>query len=168
MERHGSATFYDLLERMGITHDKKSHDYASNDNPYGNYHFAGQVSSMFAHSPQDAGFAGRLAEKIYRLANLESSGKSAKNESVDDTEIDIAVITALWMADRIDRRLEKNRVELNKFVDMGRSLRSSLMAATPHFTPTDIEYLYNFFSELYKRGMPSNPAPSETKQDRPK
>lgn len=104
MERHGSPTFYKLLEEMSETHDKKSYDYASDDNPYGNYHFAGMVSSMFSHSPQDAGFAGRLAEKIYRLANLESAGKTAKNEGISDTETDIAVITALWMADRRDRR----------------------------------------------------------------
>jgi hypothetical protein len=103
-ERHGSPTFYKLLEEMADTHSQKSHDYASNQNPSGNYHFAGQMATMFAHSPQDAGFVGRLAEKIYRLANLEGSGKTPKNESIADTERDIAVITALWMADRRDRR----------------------------------------------------------------
>lgn len=102
--RHGSPTFYSLLEEMANTHNAKSHDYASNQNPYGNYHFAGQVSALFAHSPEDAGFVGRIAEKIYRLANLEGSGKIAKNESIADTEKDICVITCLWMADRRDRR----------------------------------------------------------------
>jgi hypothetical protein len=152
---------------MGITHDKKSHDYASNDNPYGNYHFAGQVSSMFAHSPQDAGFAGRLAEKIYRLANLESSGKSAKNESVDDTEIDIAVITALWMADRMDRRLEKNREEVDEFVGNSRSMRNKIFPIIGKLTPNDLEITYTYIVELMKLGM-SSPVPSETKQDHPK
>src|SRR4030095_2192039 len=104
--RHGSPTFYKLLQEMAIIHDKKSHDYASNQNPYGNYHFAGQVSSMFAHSPEDAGFAGRLAEKIFRLANLEGGNKIPQNESIEDTERDIAVLTALWMADRRDRRIQ--------------------------------------------------------------
>jgi hypothetical protein len=89
---------------MADTHDKKSHDYASNTNPMGNYHFAGIVACMFSHSPEDAGFAGRIAEKIYRLSNLEGSGKSAKNESIEDTERDIAVIACLWMADRRLRR----------------------------------------------------------------
>jgi len=106
-QRHGSPTFYKLLEKMAETHDKKSHDYASNENPCGNYHFAGLVSSLFSHSPEDAGFAGRIAEKIYRLANLESGTKSPKNESVEDTEVDICTITALWMADRMDRRFKK-------------------------------------------------------------
>ena len=107
MLRHGSPTFYKLLEEMAETHDKKSHDYASNQNPYGNYHFAGQLAILFAHSHKDAGFIGRIGEKIYRLANLESSQKSPSNESIEDTERDICVITALWMADRKDRRATK-------------------------------------------------------------
>src|SRR5882672_6375227 len=84
--RHGSPTFYQLLQEMAEIHDRKSHDYANNDNPSGNYHFAGKIAAMFAHSEQDAGFVGRLGEKLYRLANLESSQKIAQNESVEDTE----------------------------------------------------------------------------------
>lgn len=102
--RFGMREFYELLESMADTHHKKSHDYASNDNPSGNYHFAGMLAGMFAHSPQDAGFIGRIGEKIYRLANLEKGEKTPRNESVADTEVDIAVITALWMADRRKRR----------------------------------------------------------------
>ncbi len=109
--RHGSPTFYALLEEIADTHDAKSHDYASAKNPSGNYHFAGQMATMFAHSPMDAGFVGRLAEKIYRLANLEGSGKTPKNESIADTERDIAVITALWMADRRDRRSKSDAIK---------------------------------------------------------
>lgn len=101
---HGSPTFYKLLEVMAITHDSKSQDYASDENPYGNYHFAGQLAQLFSHSYHDMGFIGRLGEKIYRLANLEANGKTPQNESIEDTERDICVITALWMADRRDRR----------------------------------------------------------------
>lgn len=102
--RNGMPEFYNLLERMADTHDKKSHDYASNRNPAGNYHFAGEIALLFSHSSQDAGFAGRIAEKLYRLANLEGTGKTPNNESIEDTEIDIVTITALWMADRKRRR----------------------------------------------------------------
>lgn len=105
---NGSPTFYKLLEEMAETHDKKSHDYAANDNPSGNYHFAGKLALLFSHSEQDAGFIGRIGEKIYRLANLESSKKTPQNESIEDTERDICVITALWMADRRNRRMQKN------------------------------------------------------------
>ena len=110
-KRHGSPTFYKLLEEMADTHDKKSHDYASNENPYGNYHFAGKLALLFSHSEQDVGFVSRIGEKIYRLANLESSKKTPSNESIEDTERDIAVITALWMADRKDRRSKNLTIE---------------------------------------------------------
>jgi len=108
-DRHGSPLFYSLLSEMADTHDRKSHDYASNDNPFGNYHFAGKLALLFAHSPEDAGFAGRIGEKLFRLANLESSGKIAINESIEDTERDIAVIATLWMADRRQRRLTRQK-----------------------------------------------------------
>ncbi len=107
--RHGSPTFYNLLQEMAETHDRKSHDYASDSNPSGNYHFAGEMANMFSYSPQDAGFVGRLAEKLYRIKNLESSGRLGITESIEDTERDIATITALWIADRRDRRSRMNQ-----------------------------------------------------------
>lgn len=107
-KRHGSPLFYELLQKMAEAHDKKSHDYASNDNPFGNYHFAGLLSKLF-DNPDDAGFIGRLGEKYYRLANLENNKKetAVKDESVEDTENDIAVITLLWIVDRRNRRNKK-------------------------------------------------------------
>jgi hypothetical protein len=107
--RHGSPIFYSLLSEMADTHDRKSHDYASNDNPFGNYHFAGKLALLFAHSPEDAGFAGRLGEKLFRIANLEAGNKTPANESIEDTERDIAVIATLWMADRRQRRLTRQK-----------------------------------------------------------
>lgn len=101
--KNGSQVFYALLERMSNIHSQKSHDYASNSNPYGNYQFAGKMSKLF-DNPDDAGFMGRIAEKLFRLANLENGEKTPSNESIEDTEIDICVITALWMASRMERR----------------------------------------------------------------
>ncbi len=116
-ERAGSLTFYNLLDEMSELHEKKSHDYASRDNPSGNYHFAGELAVMFAHSPQDAGFVGRIGEKLYRLANLERDSKTPKNEGIEDTERDICVITCLWMADRRDRRKAGNPLQ-NQLLDL--------------------------------------------------
>lgn len=103
-KRHGSPSFYKLLDEMAVLHNKKSHDYAKESDPYGNYKFAGWVASLFSHSPDDAGFAGRLAEKLFRLSVLEGGGLTPKNESIEDTERDIAVISVLWMAARRDSR----------------------------------------------------------------
>lgn len=105
----GSPEFHKLLEEMGNLHDEKSHDYASDSNPFGNYQFAGQLGQLFAHSASDLGFVTRIGEKLFRLANLESSGKSPKNESVADTERDLCVIMTLWMAARRSGR-EWNKV----------------------------------------------------------
>ena len=102
---HGSPVFYKLLDEMRETHNKKSHDYAPDSDPYANYKFAGLVSSMFSHSPDDAGFAGRLAEKLVRLSVLGKRGTQPLNESIADTERDIAVIAALWMAMRREKYL---------------------------------------------------------------
>jgi|SRR5215203_264924 len=102
-KRNGSAVFYELLDKMGDIHDKKSHDYASEIDPYGNYHFAGMMSKIFSN-PDDAGFISRIGEKIYRLANLENTFKLPKNETIEDTEEDLCVIMVLWMADRRTRR----------------------------------------------------------------
>lgn len=103
-KRLGSQEFYQLLSDAAMLHEKKSHDYASNDDPFGNYHFAGVLASLFSHSPEDMGFVGRIGEKLFRLANLESSGKLPKNESIEDTEMDLVVIMTLWMASRRHRR----------------------------------------------------------------
>jgi hypothetical protein len=97
------TTFCQLLGEALELHTKKSHDYASDSNPCGNYHFAGMLSKLF-NDADDAGFVGRMGEKLYRLANLENNGKVPLNETVEDTEIDLVVIMALWMADRRDRR----------------------------------------------------------------
>lgn len=99
-----SITFSELVKEAEELHVKKSHDYASPDNPCGNYHFAGDMSQLF-HNYKDAGFMGRMAEKLYRLANLENNNKHPKNETIEDTEIDLIVIMILWMSDRRSRRL---------------------------------------------------------------
>jgi hypothetical protein len=96
-------TFHKLMDEAKELHMKKSHDYSSPDNPYGNYHFAGQLSKLF-DNPLDAGFVGRMGEKLYRLANLENYGKEAANETIEDTEIDLIVIMTLWVSSRRDRR----------------------------------------------------------------
>ena len=125
-KRNGSPFFYELLERMASIHDKKSHDYASNSDPFGNYHFSGRLGKLF-NNPDDSGFVTRIGEKLYRLANLENDGKIPENEAIEDTEVDLCVIIVLWMADRIDRRVRKLKAkgerELAYHLDEERFLR---------------------------------------------
>lgn len=107
IRRNGSPEFYAMLAEMADLHDKKSHDYASNDNPFGNYYWSGRLSVLFGASSKDAGFAGRLGEKLYRIANLESGGKIPLNEDIAETERDICVIVMLWMAARREERKKR-------------------------------------------------------------
>ncbi len=118
--RNGSPIFYALLDKMADVHDRKSHDYASNSDPSGNYHFAGKMSQLFKN-PDDAGFIGRIGEKLYRLANLENPTaegiyKQPRNESVEDTEDDLCVIMVLWMADRRNRRMNMNKANARSVI----------------------------------------------------
>ena len=98
-----NKTFLDLLGKAANLHEKKSHDYASEEEPYGNYQFAGMLSKLF-ENPDDSGFVGRMGEKLYRLANLENSGKAPLNETIEDTEMDLIVIIVLWVSARRDKR----------------------------------------------------------------
>ena len=138
-ERRGSPIFYELLSEMAETHDSKSHDYANSNNPFGNYEFAGILAGMFSHSSIDAGFVGRLGEKIYRLHVLESGGKIPLNESIADTERDIAVIATLWMAARKEKRL-KNQYVGESSLDMKEAAtEQSSPAAAPGYLKSRID-----------------------------
>jgi len=101
----GSKTFHELLKEAGQLHSLKSHDYATDEDPYGNYRFAGMMSQLFK-SADDAGFVARIGEKMFRLANLENNAKAPKNESIEDSERDICTIVVLWISMRRDRRRE--------------------------------------------------------------
>lgn len=151
--RHGSPTFYELLQEAAETHDKKSHDYASDSNPSGNYHFAGEMAGMFSYSPQDAGFVGRIAEKLYRIKNLESSGKIGITENLEDTERDIFTIVGLWISDRRDRR-RKKLAAIQRIQEKMKAGEWSGLSTTPE-VPKDREYdltteqQHQVFDELF-------------------
>jgi hypothetical protein len=114
--RNGSPVFYAILEEMGKLHSRKSYDYASSENPYGNYEFAGQMSQLFDNS-KDAGFVGRIGEKLFRLANLENNGKYPNNESIQDTETDLCVIMTLWIASRRERRMREGQATAKQAIE---------------------------------------------------
>ena len=84
-----------ILAKMAALHDRKSEDYASAANRYSNFEFAGQVGAMFTR-PVDIAFAVLIGVKLARLSELVGTGKDAKNESVQDTWLDLAVYASLW------------------------------------------------------------------------
>lgn len=150
--RNGSPFFYDLLQKMAELHDRKSHDYASNENPVGNYHFAGKMALLFSHSEQDAGFIGRLGEKFYRLANLESSEKIAQNEGIEDTELDICVITLLWMSDRRSRRarLQVNQTRMEPTKDRSEATMCQMISQNQFLTPEHRKQMRDYLTSCIR------------------
>jgi hypothetical protein len=91
------------IKKMKETHIKKNEDYATEQNPFSNFHFQTQVVKEFKHD-QDKVFASLVAVKLARLANLLSSDKVPNNESIEDTFIDAANYMLLWRAEYLRYR----------------------------------------------------------------
>lgn len=86
--------FQMLLHEMQELHDKKAHDYAADTNPYSNFEFAASVAQGF--TGEDAVFATMIGIKLARLKELRGKGKTANNESANDSLRDLAMYAALW------------------------------------------------------------------------
>ena len=82
-----NPAFDGLLRRMGAIHDAKRRDYASNDNPLGNFDAVG----ILGISPQ-LGILVRMTDKFTRACNLvRRRGECyVQDESLEDTLIDLA------------------------------------------------------------------------------
>jgi hypothetical protein len=87
--------FHGLLRDMAEMHDRKNNDYASAGNPYANFEFAGQLAAGFT-APVDIAFATLIGVKLARLIELKGKGKTPRNESIQDSFLDLAVYAALW------------------------------------------------------------------------
>lgn len=72
-------------------HDKKSHDYASDNNPYSNFEFAAHYAGITV----DQVFDVMIGVKQARLIELTSNNKTPNNESIWDTKRDLAVYAML-------------------------------------------------------------------------
>lgn len=84
-ERHGDPRFYQLLDEIAELHSRKNHDYAKTEEPLSNFH----RSRALGVEPW-RGVLVRMSDKWSRIEQL-SSGKTAKNESLRDSLIDLAV-----------------------------------------------------------------------------
>ena len=89
LHRHGDPRFYRLLEELGTLHSKKSHDYTPADDPLANFKRAERFGV-----PAWKGALVRMGDKWGRLEQL-ASGKTAQNESLRDTLIDLSVYSLL-------------------------------------------------------------------------
>lgn len=83
-------------------HDRKNADYANDSDPYSNFAFAAD----FATIPKLQVYLTLIGIKAARLIEL-AKGKEPKNESLNDTLLDLAVYAALMASDLTS---EKERI----------------------------------------------------------
>jgi hypothetical protein len=88
--RRGDPRFYALLDELASVHERKSHDYAHEGDPLGNY----RRSANFGVRPS-TGILCRMSDKWTRLEQLTRAGAEPKNESLRDSLIDNAVMSLL-------------------------------------------------------------------------
>jgi hypothetical protein len=101
----------EILKRAVDIHIKKRADYASNPNtdPFENFDRSNLIASWFP--PAYASFAVLIGTKLARLGSLLVTGKKPKNESIDDSFLDLVTYCALfygyWKARQ--EKAEKNK-----------------------------------------------------------
>jgi len=86
----------EIVNKIIAIHEKKSADYAKDDNPFSNFERAALLASWF-DDPVDKVFVTMLGIKLARLAEL-LNGKSPKNESIEDSFLDYDTYAVLWYA----------------------------------------------------------------------
>lgn len=91
-----SEKFNEILNKMREIHARKNHDYAQDNDPFSNFKRAALISEWF-NDPVDKVFVTMIGIKLARLAELHN-GKEAKNESVNDSHLDLEVYATLWDA----------------------------------------------------------------------
>ena len=87
--RHGHPKFYTLIEEICELHSRKNHDYATDENPLSNF----RRSEAFG-VPAWVGILVRMSDKWSRIEQL-ANGKTAQNESLRDSLIDLAAYALL-------------------------------------------------------------------------
>ena len=97
-----NQTLNKILEDIKAIHDKKSADYATDANPYSNFERAATIASWFTDDI-DKVFATMIGIKLARIAEL-SSGKEPKNESLNDSRLDLCTYNVLWYSYRLDKK----------------------------------------------------------------
>ena len=79
--------------------DAKGHDYAGKDSAFINFTLTGMILDWAVSrglQQEDLAFVSFIATKLARLIELRGSGKTPKNEAIQDTCMDLANYAALW------------------------------------------------------------------------
>ena len=94
----------DIIKEIKELHDKKNHDYSSGGN-YLNFY---KNADIWGQDPYLLPLS-RLTEKLIRISELR--GKQAKNEGIEDSLKDIAILSMISLKilrDKDDKRRTKD------------------------------------------------------------
>lgn len=101
-----------ILQRGMDLLDVKGHDYAGDDSAFINFTLTGLVLSHAVRrglQQEDLAFVSFIATKLARLIELRGSGKTPKNETIEDTCMDLANYAALWGGWILTRKKEQEK-----------------------------------------------------------
>lgn len=102
--------------------ERKNADYASGADPFGNL----SLCETIGLCSREAGIVIRMADKIRRLATLTHTAAACKDESFDDTCLDIINYTILLLASRRARPSPPDFLYVRKYVS-----RSEVESTSP-------------------------------------
>ncbi len=89
-----NADFEAVLTQMQRVHDAKNEDYAEGANPYSNFEGVARIVGV----PVDQVFQTMIGIKMERLRQLVGTDKEPNFESIDDTILDLANYSAIWLS----------------------------------------------------------------------
>lgn len=103
-----------ILDQIKEIHERKNQDYAQSTDPFSNFKRSAVVTEWF-NDKVDKSFVNLIGVKLARLAELRN-GKEPKNESVQDSFLDLCTYCCLWYAYYLNQMNVNERVdfELNK------------------------------------------------------
>ena len=98
---YGHPEFFDILLELAELHSRKNHQYASLENPLGNFERASQISSkLFKNEIKNKPLAIALAymsKQIDGVFDIVGEGKTDTIEELNDKFKDIAVYSVICM-----------------------------------------------------------------------
>lgn len=86
----------EITKRINEIHDRKNQDYAQEGNPFSNFERMSTIAEWF-NDPVHKSFVSLIGVKLARLAEL-LNGKTPKNESIDDSFLDLCTYCVLFHA----------------------------------------------------------------------
>jgi hypothetical protein len=108
---YGHPLFYKIVEELKRLHSEKSRQYATTDNPLGNFVRCGKMISKFLKPSIDPVLAAcmfLMAKQVDAVYDMVAEGKQDTYDSLDDKFSDISVYSIIARIIIAEKRKEQN------------------------------------------------------------